>query len=70
MSTAKTDSEMPPGSHEALNDDAIALETIIRARAYELYVARGMSDGYQLEDWLQAEEEIIGPPPELEFKAA
>jgi len=30
----------------------------IRARAYEVYVERGRIDGFQLEDWLQAEEEL------------
>ena len=30
----------------------------IRARAYEVYVQRGRVDGFDLEDWLQAEEEL------------
>jgi hypothetical protein len=29
----------------------------IRARAYELYLARGAQNGRELEDWLQAERE-------------
>ena len=32
----------------------------IRRRAYELYEARGRGDGHDLEDWLEAEAEIIG----------
>ncbi len=32
-------------------------ETIAR-RAYEIYVARGASDGNDLDDWLQAEREL------------
>lgn len=32
----------------------------IRDRAYELYEARGRGDGHDLEDWLEAEEEITG----------
>jgi hypothetical protein len=32
----------------------------IRRRAYELYEQRGRDDGYELEDWLRAEEEITG----------
>jgi hypothetical protein len=32
----------------------------IRLRAYELYVERGMVDGYAEEDWRRAEEEILG----------
>ena len=34
------------------------LEHEIRLRAHELYEARGMEDGHELEDWLRAEEEI------------
>ena len=29
-------------------------------RAYDLYVARGCEDGYDVEDWLQAERELNG----------
>jgi hypothetical protein len=31
----------------------------IRRRAYELYEARGQEGGHDVEDWLQAEAEII-----------
>ena len=30
----------------------------IRARAYEVYIQRGRIDGFDLEDWLQAEREL------------
>ncbi len=30
----------------------------IRKRAYELYEQRGHIDGYELEDWLQAQAEV------------
>jgi hypothetical protein len=30
----------------------------IRARAFELYEQRGGEDGHELDDWLQAEEEL------------
>ena len=30
-----------------------------RRRAHELYVARGNESGSELDDWLQAEEEIV-----------
>jgi hypothetical protein len=30
---------------------------LVRRRAYELYVQRGMEDGHAEEDWLRAEEE-------------
>lgn len=35
-----------------------ALDDRIRRRAYDLYVARGGSDGGALDDWLAAEREI------------
>lgn len=35
------------------------LQTRIATRAYELYVERGYRHGYALEDWLEAEREIL-----------
>jgi hypothetical protein len=35
------------------------LEQAIRQRAYELYVERGMVPGHALDDWLQAEAELV-----------
>jgi hypothetical protein len=32
----------------------------VAARAYELYAERGYRQGYALEDWLEAEREILG----------
>lgn len=40
------------------------IEEQIRARAYELYEARGREDGHQEEDWLTAEREILGASAE------
>jgi hypothetical protein len=34
------------------------LEEEVRRRAYELYAERGYVDGYEVEDWLQAEREV------------
>ena len=36
------------------------LEERIRRRAHELYIERGSEDGAALDDWLQAEQEVIG----------
>jgi Protein of unknown function (DUF2934). len=33
-------------------------EEEIRRRAHEIYVARGGAEGYELDDWLQAEREL------------
>jgi hypothetical protein len=38
----------------------IPIEQQIQQRAYELYELRGRTDGYELDDWLQAEREIKG----------
>ena len=35
-------------------------EEIIRSHAYQLFVARGYEHGHDLDDWLQAEAEIMG----------
>ena len=41
-----------PESFERLNER-------IRIRAYELYEQRGRADGFEAQDWLQAEEEVM-----------
>jgi hypothetical protein len=35
------------------------LEHAIRLRAYELYVQRGRAHGHAIDDWLNAEAEIV-----------
>lgn len=47
---------------QARQDDASAydeLQTRIAERAYSLYEQRNREDGHALEDWLQAEREIL-----------
>ena len=39
-------------------ESASQVQEQIRRRAYELYEERGRGDGYDLEDWLQAESEV------------
>ena len=34
----------------------------IAARAYQLYLERGRKDGYEMDDWLQAEYELMQLP--------
>jgi hypothetical protein len=36
-----------------------SVEEIIRYRAYQLYVQRGGTHGYDKEDWLRAESEVV-----------
>ncbi len=45
-------------SHEIAKSH-LELEERIRRRAYEIYLSRGES-GSELEDWLQAEREVLG----------
>jgi hypothetical protein len=35
------------------------VETAIRLRAYELYAQRGFVEGFEKEDWLTAEREVL-----------
>ena len=46
------------------------IEESIRRRAYELYEQRGRVDGFALDDWLQAEREILGAQKQGKVKAA
>ena len=39
---------------------APSLQEQIEARAHEIYLARGTEPGHELDDWLQAEREIMG----------
>jgi Protein of unknown function (DUF2934) len=42
----------------ALAKETLPLKERIRLRAYQLFVQRGNQPGSDLDDWLQAEEEI------------
>ena len=55
MSPDATKKPPPTGISEL---QEFELEYQIRLRAYELYEARGREDGYELEDWFHAKEEI------------
>ena len=47
-----------PAKARATASETLPIEERIRRRAYELYVQRGNQSGSELDDWLQAEEEI------------
>ncbi len=55
--TTKSKSRKPRSLKPAQPND---IEESIRRRAYQLYEQRGRLDGYALDDWLQAEREILG----------
>ena len=40
--------------------DVLPMEERIRQRAHEIYLQRGGEDGSELDDWLQAEQELLG----------
>jgi hypothetical protein len=50
-----------PTQEKARNEGLtqVELATEIRLRAYKLYEQRGRVDGHALEDWVQAEAEIL-----------
>lgn len=39
--------------------DSIEREDLISARAYEMWLRRGCTHGYDVADWLEAENELI-----------
>jgi hypothetical protein len=49
-----------PGTARAKepSSETLPLEERIRRRAYEFYLERGSEPGSELDEWLQAEEEI------------
>ena len=40
-------------------EKSIAPPSLIQKRAHELYLLRGQEPGHELEDWLQAERELL-----------
>lgn len=46
------------GTHTASQNNSKTQDRIAR-RAYELYVQRGRQEGNALEDWLQAERQLV-----------
>ncbi len=47
----------------SIAESHLQTEARIRARAHEIYMARGGAPGSDLEDWLQAEREVLGSEP-------
>jgi hypothetical protein len=40
--------------------DTASLREQIETRAHEIYLSRGAEPGHEMDDWLQAEREIMG----------
>jgi len=49
--------EVPALREQLLRDESV--QQAIATRAYEIYVSRGYQDGRDIEDWFQAEHEVI-----------
>ena len=54
--TAAAGDSVIPGRRTSVTSDDVA------RHAYALYVARGRTDGHDVDDWLQAERELRGDP--------
>jgi len=65
--TAKSKSRKRRSSEPSYLSD---IEEHIHRRAYDLYEQRGRIDGFALDDWLQAEREILGAQKQRKVKAA
>lgn len=65
--TAKPKSLRPRSPKPNLPSNA---EERIRRRAYQLYEQRGRTDGFALDDWLQAEREILRVQKQRKVKTA
>jgi hypothetical protein len=58
----------PAPAKERLKE-RLSLEERIQRHAYELYVQRGNQSGSEIDDWLQAEEEIRRAEEQLTNKS-
>ena len=56
--------EPPARNPLALSPSPDDLHVLIEKRAYELYGERGYRHGYELDDWLEAEREILPLTPQ------
>jgi len=48
-----------PISSKAATTLSIDTQEQVRRRAFEIYEQRGREDGHELDDWLQAEAEVV-----------
>ena len=64
---AKPKTRQPRSIKTAESND---IENRIRSRAYQLYEQRGNVDGFALEDWFQAEAEVLRAQKQPKVKSA
>ena len=65
--TTESKSRKPRSPQPAQPND---IEERILRRAYDFYEQSGRIDGFALDDWLQAEREILGAQEQRKVKAA
>ena len=58
-------SRPPRAKAAAPRAEQFPLEERVRMRAYELYVLRGNESGSEMDDWLQAEDEVRADEEQL-----
>ena len=51
--------QMPENGNSHNGSSPLDLQREIRLRAYQLYVERGSIEGFEEEDWLTAEREVL-----------
>lgn len=64
---AKSKTRQPRSIKTAESSD---IENRIRDRAYQLYEQRGSVDGFALDDWFQAEAEVLRAQKQPKVKSA
>ena len=64
---AKSKARQPRSIKTAQSSD---IENCMRRRAYQLYEQRGSLDGFALNDWLQAEAEVLRAQKQPKVKSA
>lgn len=64
---AKSKTRQPRSIKTAQSND---IENRIRYRAYRLYEQRGCVDGFDWDDWFQAEAEMLGARKQPKVKSA
>jgi hypothetical protein len=61
--TAKSKTPRPKRQTQALTPQSLPTEEEIRIRAFTLYLQRGSNDGHDIDDWLEAERELVAATP-------
>jgi len=57
QATMRQRASLPVTQKDKLKQPTIT-ENDLRRRAYEIYIKRGLNQGNEIEDWLQAEREL------------